>query len=152
MKRFRFPLRSVAVLRAHREMRAQEAFAAAVHRYVKAEETLAAVRARLAQFEAALFAGRRECFSAADEAHSLNAYRRECTVEGESERAVITARATMEQRRGEYLDAHRKVEVIKRLEQKAQTAHRLAAGREEQAAFDEFAGRRFAGRRPQYSS
>ena len=35
MKRFRFPLRPVTVLRAHKELRAREAFAAAVHAYVQ---------------------------------------------------------------------------------------------------------------------
>ena len=88
MKRFRFPLRPVAVLRAHREMRAREAFAASVHAYVKSEEDLAATRRRVAQFEAALFAGRRERFSAAEEAHTLAGYRQECAAEVAAERAI----------------------------------------------------------------
>ena len=152
MKRFRFPLRPVAVLRAHREMRAREAFAASVHAYVKSEEELATTRARVAQFEAALFAGRSGRFSAADEAQSLAAYRAECSAEAESERLMITARAAMQQRRIEYLDAHRKVEVVKRLEEKSRTAHRLAGNREEQAEFDDFAGRRVASRRTLFST
>lgn len=151
MKRFRFPLRPVAVLRAHRELRAREAFAASVHAYVKSEEDLAATRARVAQFEAALFAGRRERFSAAVEADSLAGYRRECTAESEAERATIAAKAAMTQKRAEYLDAHRKLEVVKRLEQKARTEHRLAANREEQAEFDDYAGRRFAARRAPFA-
>ena len=151
MKRFRFPLRPVAVLRAHREMRAREAFAAAVHGYVKAEEALAATRQRVAQFEAALFAGRQQRFSATDQGQALAAYRRECTAEAESERAMIAARAAMQERRNEYLDAHRKVEVVKRLEEKARGVHRQECNREEQAEFDDFAGRRFAARRPLFS-
>lgn len=147
MKRFRFPLRPVAVLRAHRELKAREAFAAAVHAFVKSEETLAATRARVAEFEAALFAGRRERFSAADEAQALAAYRREWAAEAEAGRTMAAARAAMEQRRIEYLDAHRKVEVVKRLEDKARTAHRHEVAREEQAEFDDFAGRQFAARR-----
>ena len=153
MKRFRFPLRPVAVLRAHREMRAREAFAAAVHIYVKSEEELAAVRSRVARFEAALFDGRRERFSASDEAQTLAAYRRERASEAETERAMIAARAAMQERRSEYLDAHRKVEVVKRLEEKSRAAHRLECNREEQAEFDDFAGRRaVATRRPLFSS
>lgn len=148
MKRFRFPLRPVAVLRAHRELRAREAFGAAVHAYVKSEEDLAAVRARVAQFEAQLSAGRRERFSAADEAHALAAYRHECAAEAESERAMIAARSAMAERRAEYLDAHRKVEVVKRLEDKARTVHRLATAHEEQAEFDDFASRRATRRSP----
>jgi len=146
MKRFRFPLRPVAVLRAHREMRAREAFAASVHAYVKSEEELSATRRRVAQFEAALFAGRRERFSAAEEAQNLAGYRRECAAETESERLLIVARDAMQQRRIEYLEAHRKLEVVKRLEAKAKVTHRLATNREEQAEFDDFAGRQAARR------
>lgn len=141
MKRFRFPLRPVAVLRAHRELRAREAFAASVHAYVKSEEELATVRQRIAQFEGELFAGRRERFSAADEAHQLAAYRRERGAEAEQERAVIAARDTMQQRRVEYLEAHRKLQVVERLEAKARAAHQVATLRAEQAEFDDFAGR-----------
>ena len=147
MKRFRFPLRPVAVLRAHQELRAREAFAASVHAYVKAEENLAGVRARVAQFEQALFAGRRERFSAAAEAEMLAGYRRECTAEQEAERDTIEAKATMQQRRADYLDAHRRLEVVKRLEDKARLEHRQEANREEQAEFDDYAGRFAAARR-----
>jgi flagellar FliJ protein len=152
MKRFRFPLRPVAVLRAHQELRAREVFAAAVHAYVKSEEELAATKARVAKFEAELFDGRRERFSAAEEAHALGAYKRECAVEAEAERAVTSARAAMQQRRIEYLDAHRKVEIVKRLEEKARAAHQKDVQREEQAEFDDFAGRRLANRRTAFST
>jgi flagellar FliJ protein len=141
MKRFRFPLRPVAVLRAHRELRAREAFAASVHAYVKSEEELATTRQRIALFEAALFDGRRERFSAAEEAQSLAAYRRERGAEGDAERAVFAARDAMHKRRVEYLEAHRKLEVVERLEAKARAAHHVATLRAEQAEFDDFAGR-----------
>ncbi|MCX6954715.1 MAG: flagellar FliJ family protein [Verrucomicrobia bacterium] len=152
MKRFRFPLRPVAVLRAHHEIRAREAFAASVHSYVKSEEFLNATRARVAQFEAALFAGRRTTFNPAEEAQQLAAYRRECTAEGEAERATFAARAEMDRCRTAYLDAHRKLEVVKRLESKAREDHRLEANREEQAEFDDFATRRAMRRSPLFSS
>ena len=142
MKRFRFPLRPVAVLRAHRELRARESFAAAVHVYVASEAELASVRQRVARFEAALFAGRGTSFNAADEAQSLSAYRRECEAEATAERAMIAARAEMNQRRAAYIEAHRQLEVVKRLEERARTAHRLAGAREEQAEFDDFASQR----------
>jgi flagellar FliJ protein len=146
MKRFRFPLRPVAVLRAHREQKAREAFALSVNAYVRAEEELNGTRRRLVQFEAALFAGRRERFSAAEEAHTLAGYRRECAAEAAAEKALIEARDAMQQRRTEYLEAHRKLEVVKRLEAKSRTTHRLAMNREEQAEFDDFAGRQAARR------
>jgi flagellar FliJ protein len=142
MKRFQFTLRPVAVLRAHQEVRAREAFGAAVHAYVVAEEEHDNVRRRVAQYEAALFSGRRERFSAAEEARALAAYRHECEAEAASERALIAARAEMARCRSEYLEAHRKLEVIERLETQARGRHRYETAREEQAAFDDFAGRR----------
>jgi flagellar FliJ protein len=141
MKRFRFTLRPVSVLRAHRESRAREIFAAAVHRYVQAEEFLRATRARVAALEAALFAGRARSFNPAEEAHNLNGYRLEAAAEVEAERAVIGARDQMAQRRQEYIEAHRQLEVVRRLEVKARSVHRAGQNREEQAEFDDFATR-----------
>jgi flagellar FliJ protein len=142
MKRFRFPLRPVAVLRAHRETRAREAFASAVHLYVKAEEELTRTRVRMRALETSLFDGRRETYRAAEAALVLGDYRRECAAEGDAERRVIAARDAMQQRRTEYLEAHRQLEVVNRLEIKARLAHRRETDREEQAEADDFAGRR----------
>lgn len=142
MKRFRFPLRPVAVLRAHREIRAREAFAAAVHHYVQAEESLARARVRMNALEAALFSGRSTTFRAAEAALLLADYRRESTGEVEAERAVIAAREEMQKRRAEYLDAHRKLEVVKRLEAKARLEYRRECDREENALMDDLASQR----------
>ncbi len=144
MKRFRFALKPVAILRAHREAQAREAFAAAVRGAQQAESALGEVRARIAEFEAVLHAGRRERFSAAAEARALAAYRRERTVEGEAVRALEAARAVVHERRVEYAEAHRRVEVVERIEEKARERHQQEAAREEQAGFDELAARRFA--------
>lgn len=140
MKRFHFPLRPVAVIRAHREMRAREAFAAAVHAYVQTEERLATTRARVADLEQILFAGRRDRFAAADAAALFRVYRAECHVELETEREVIAAREAMNQRRAEYLEANRQLKVVHRLEDKARTRHRTELNRLEQHELDEFAG------------
>ena len=45
MKRFRFSLRPVALLRSHQELKAREAFGAAVQAYVTSEEAHAAAKA-----------------------------------------------------------------------------------------------------------
>ncbi len=148
MKKFRFPLRPVALLRANQELRAREAFGAAVHAYVAAEERHAAAKARSAEFERELFFGRTERFSAAVEAGNLAAYRHESHAEQLAERAAIAARAAMDRARAAYIEAHRKVEVVSRLEAKARAGHRLDAAREEQAGFDDFAGRQHAMRQP----
>jgi flagellar FliJ protein len=146
MKKFRFPLRPVTVLRAHQEFRAREAFGTSVHTYVKAEQELADTRVRVKQFEVTLFEGRSHSFSAADESQALAAYRREWLAESEAERTLCSAHSAMQQRRAEYLDAHRRLKVVQRLEEKARAAHRLEIAREEQAEFDDFASR-MAGRR-----
>lgn len=146
MKKFRFPLRPVTVLRAHQELRAREAFGAAVHTYVKAEQELADTRTRVKQFEESLFEGRCHSFSASDETQSLAAYRREWVAEADAERTVFNAQAAMQQRRMEYLNAHRRLKVVQRLEEKARAAHRVETAREEQAEFDDFASR-MVGRR-----
>ena len=142
MKRFRFPLRPVAVLRAHRELRAREAFASAVHRYVQAEEDLNRTRVRMRALEAALFSGREQAFRAGEAALLFTDYRRECAVEGEAEKSVFAAREEMQRSRNDYMEAHRQLEVVHRLEDKARIAHRRETDREEQAEFDDFAGRR----------
>ena len=152
MKRFRFALQPVAVLRAHRELRAKELFAAAVQAHRRAEQELADTRARVAAVEAALAARRQQTFSAHDEAQALASYREECAAEVKAEAAVATARNVVQQRRAEYIDAHRQVEVVQRLEQKARTAHRADANREEQAGFDDFASRSFVNRRTLFTS
>jgi flagellar export protein FliJ len=142
MKRFRFALRPVAVLRAHREVRAKEVFAHAVQAYEKTQADLAQKRAQVAGIEAALSAGRQGSFSAVEESQALFAYRQECKAEAESEQTMLAARGGLEQRRAEYLAARRQLEVVHRLEEKARSRHREEAAREEQAESDDFATRR----------
>ena len=146
MKRFRFSLRPVAGLREHDEALARDSFAAAVRASNQAELQLAHVRRRVAQLEEALFAARRSRFSAAFEVNGLAAHRRECAAEAEAAGRFDQARAALEQRRLEYLEARRRMEVIRRLESRARLEHRLAAAREEQAELDEFSARRTAPR------
>lgn len=144
MKRFRFPLRPVAILRAHHELRAREDFAAAARALAVSEQNLHAVRERICAFEAAIFASRSGSFSAGDGAQAFAAYRLECASEDAAERALASTRAILETRRAAYLEAHRKLEVVRRLETKARQLHGLELQRVEQAEFDEFAGQAHA--------
>jgi flagellar export protein FliJ len=75
-------------------------------------------------------------------AQAFAAYRRECAAETAAERVVVEKRAEMNARRADYLEAHRKREVVSRLEEKARATHRLDTLREEQIELDDFAGRR----------
>jgi flagellar export protein FliJ len=78
----------------------------------------------------------------------LGAYRKEVAAESAAERNVFAARSAMDRARAAYLEAHRKVEVVSRLEEKARLKHRLESAREEQASFDDFAARRHSTREP----
>jgi flagellar FliJ protein len=142
MKRFQFPLRPVSVLRAHRDARASEAFAAALHRHASAQDEFRRIGVRMRTLEAALFNGREKSFRAGEAALLLSDYRCECAAESEAERQVTTARDDLQKARAEYLEAHRQLEVVNRLEEKARSAHRRDTNRAEQAEMDEVAGQR----------
>lgn len=142
MKRFRFSLRPVAILRTHRDTRAREAFATAVHLYVQAEGELNRTRVRMSALEGALFSGRQQTFRAAEAALLLSDYRRECAAEAEAEKRMTAARDEMHRRRDDYLEAHRELEVVQRLEEKARINYRRETDREEQAEADDFANHR----------
>ncbi len=148
MKRFRFPLHPVARLRSPQELRAREAFARAVHACTQAEQKLAAVRAHVAELESILALGRRDSFNATTGAAFFRAYREECARELAAERAATAARAELQARRADYLEANRKVKILQRLEEQVRSIHRRECDRAEQAEFDELAARRALRYRP----
>jgi flagellar FliJ protein len=147
MKRFRFSLRPVAVLRAHRELQAREAFGVAVGALAAAERALAATVARLRELEAMGVASRRDRFRAGEATAFQHAYQRACANAAETEQRVVAARAELQRRRAEYLEAYRQMKVVTRLEEKARGAHRREIARLEQLELDEIASLR-AGRLP----
>src|SRR4051812_49692245 len=112
MKRFHFPLRPLAKLRAHLELNAREAFGAAVRKHASAEEELARASQRVTKLEAIVIAGRQSSFSGVGEAQNLGAYRGELTVEALAAKSRREAAAAMLQRRTEYIEAHRRLEIV----------------------------------------
>ncbi len=142
MKRFRFALRPVAVLRAHRAQLAEEAFGRAVQRQAAAAQVLAGARARVAGFEAALLASRGAGGRAAQVAYLLAGYQRECTAERGAEEALAIVERELQQRRAEHLEAHRGMKAVQRLEEQARQTHVAAQQRAEQAELDDLSGRR----------
>ncbi|MFT3783284.1 MAG: flagellar FliJ family protein [Nibricoccus sp.] len=137
MKKFRFPLRSVATLRSLRELKAREQFSEAVHAFVTAEEFLQMVRERVAALENVLRSGRAQTFRAGDEASFLEAYRVETSAAARAAAEVEKARAAMETARQAWLGTRRDVKVVENLETKAKAAHRREVDREDQAALDD---------------
>lgn len=146
MKKFRFPLRPVAILREHRQARAREAFAARVQLLAAAEDALSARRAERGRMEILVNDGRRATFRPAEEVRLWEAYRRVCDEVVKAVGAVDEARSAMEASRKDYLEAHRAVKVIGKIELKARTEHRLGVEREAQLESDELAGMRVARR------
>lgn len=142
MKRFRFSLQSVAMIRSHAESRAREALATALKTQADAEATCENWKTRLVQFEAALTAGRNGRFNASGAAGEYQTYRLECIEARKADEALAKARAAVKDRRQDYLEAHRRVKIMERAEAAARAAHRAANFRIEQSELDELAGNR----------
>ncbi|MGH7996949.1 MAG: hypothetical protein ACREFX_11410 [Opitutaceae bacterium] len=137
MKRFRFSLRAVAVVRAHREMRARQALAASLAAQAEIDRAAAAARARAAALEEVISGGRRAEFSAALQVSYLQAYRGARVAEADADRKCAAAAAETARCRAECIEADRQLKRVSRLEERARSVHRLAVLREEQAQIDE---------------
>jgi flagellar export protein FliJ len=140
MKKFRFPLRSVATVRNMLELRAREQFSRTVQTCVAAENSLRAQRERVAELEAILRSGRLERFRPADQATFMAAFKDETGLVGKLTSELNSARREMESARQAWLESRRDVRVIESLEQKARLAHQRDLERENQAAMDDRAG------------
>jgi flagellar FliJ protein len=140
MKRFHFPLRPVAIVRANREIRAREALAVALRAVSLAEERLEMAQSRAKNLEGVISQGRRVRVRAADEVAALQSYRRECAGVIDSERQLAAARVEAAKRRQACVEANREVKVVATLEDKARSAYRADCLRAEQQQIDEIAG------------
>jgi flagellar FliJ protein len=144
MKKFRFPLRSVATLRRMRESERREIFAAAVRGYVAAEEALAGVNARIAELEDIIVHERTGCFRAADQVAFMQSLVTERTRRTEALAVVVKAKSLMETERQAWLASRRDVRLVEILETKSRGVHRQACEREEQALLDDRTNASFA--------
>lgn len=141
MKRFRFPMKSVATVRELNELRAREAFAQAIAVLTKAEDFLADVRRRMEELREIVVAGRLQSFRPRDHVSFLEAYHSEHRNEIEARHAVVAAMNVLEQKRQDWLEARRALKLIRNLETRARTVHRAAGEYESQRELDELAGR-----------
>ncbi len=137
MKRYRFPLKSVATVRALAELRCRERFSAALQACVEMERQLAAIRATLAEFESNLRSGRAGKFRPADQAAYLSAFRAETVRATKTEGEVAAARKALEAARQVWLESRRDQRVIEKLEERSRQAYRYEVAREDQLALDE---------------
>jgi flagellar FliJ protein len=139
MKRFRFPLRPVAVIRAHHESRAKDAYRAAFSVLNEAEQRHARSLARLRSLAEAIASHRQGSFSPQQAAATARAYSMESQEVARDEKSVSDARHAMLGAREAYIKAHRELKVVQRLEEKARASHLAVCRLLEQAALDELA-------------
>ena len=137
MKRFRFSLQSLKIVREARELRAREVFGAAVRVVNAADAHLSTTRREKADFERTLLAERGSSFRPADQAAFLQAHRRLITREQEAVVALQRATAERESRRAEWLNSRRDLRLIENLEDGARRTHRAAEDREAQLLLDD---------------
>jgi flagellar protein FliJ len=144
MKKFRFPLHSVATLRKMRENERRERFAAAVHGYVNAEEALAAVNARIVELEEIIAGERAGRFRASAQVAFMQALSDEVARKFAAAAVVAETKLLMDQARESWIEARRDVRLIETLEAKARLTYRQAFEREEQALLDDRTNALFA--------
>ncbi len=144
MKKFRFPLRSVATLRRMRESEKRELFAAAVRDHAAAERSLSQVDERIAELEKIITREREDCFRPADQVAFMQALMAERVRRTEAVARVAEAGTKMEAGRQAWLASRRDVRLVEVLEAKARVVHRVAGEREEQALLDDRTNALFA--------
>jgi len=137
MKRFHFPLRPVAVIRGHRELRARLALAASTQACQRTEARCAAAQARAAETARAITAARCGTVRAGDQAVFMALHRRDCAAAADAETQAAAARADVERRRAECVEASRQMKVVARLEEHARAVHRAESLAAEQQQLDE---------------
>ncbi len=137
MKKFRFPLRTVAMVRNVAELRAREQFSKAFQTYAEVESRLQEARARLKDLEESLRSGRTATFRASDQVNFLHAVRDETVKATKIEAELASARQALEASRQAWLGTRRDVRIIEKLEDKARLEHRHELEREIQAELDD---------------
>lgn len=137
MKKFAFPLRSIATVRNLREMEARDVFSRSVQAFVATEQKVHAQRTRISELEDILRSGRLARFRAADQSTFMAAFRDEQAVLAQAEKTMSDAKAEMGKAREGWMNARRDVRVIENLEAKARRAHALELQRENQNAMDD---------------
>ncbi len=143
MKKFKFPLRPVKVLREHKQLKAQQLLAVAVAEVARSEASVAAAHARTVELEAMIAAGRSGPFRPDLQVSFLQSYTRERTAEATAGKSLDAARLEMAKRRQALMEAQKQVKVVAQLETKARADYRAETLRAEQTDIDERASAAF---------
>lgn len=137
MKRFRFPLRPVAVIRAHRELVAQQALGVATAALTAAETEVANCRNRLDTLNRAIAGSREGGLRVGLQVAALQAYKQEKAGEVAALKQQEQARAERARRHAVCVEAHRALKVVQKLEERARARHQAEMIRQEQSEIDE---------------
>lgn len=137
MKKFRFSLSSVTVVREAREALRREVFAGALRDATEAERALQRVIEERAALAVALTASRAGTFRPSMQVAGAVAEQRVARNEGEARSVLSRARQALEQRRVEWLAARRDVRLLERLKERARERYRMELARVEQRELDD---------------
>lgn len=140
MKRFHFPLKSVATVREAKESKARDAFVASVQVLAKAERNLEGIRAEKAELENVMLQERKQhAFRASEQMAFIHSHRRLLIRETEALSAVQQALQVREQKRDEWMISRRDVRLIEKLKEAAWKEHQAETEREAQRLLDDHA-------------
>jgi len=141
MKRFRFRLQSLLLLRELRESQAAHVLAQKLEHQKRLEQDLAQAQARSESARARLYQAEGKRFAAQDQAAALADFDRTLALEAASEKALQAHEKPLAMARQAWAEAGRDVKVVSNLKGKAEERHRHEAARSEQAQMDEAASR-----------
>ncbi len=137
MKKFRFSLSSVMVVREAREALRKEVFVGALRGATDAETAVQKVIEEGAALAVALAASRAGTYSASLQVSGVVAEQRIARTEVEARSVLSKARQLLEQRRTEWLAARRDLRLLQRLKDRAKERYRTDLAREEQRELDD---------------
>lgn len=141
MKRFRFRLQSLLVLRELRETQAANALAQKLEQQRRLEQDLAQAQARSEAARAQLYQAEGKRFAPQDHSAALADYDRTLALENSAEKALQAHEKPLAMARQAWAEAGRDVKVVTNLRGRAQERHLQEAARIEQAEMDEAASR-----------
>jgi flagellar FliJ protein len=141
MKRFRFRLQSLLVLRELRETQAANALAQKLAEQRRLEADLAQAQARSEAARAQLYQADGKRFAPQDHSAALADFDRTLAQENAAEKAVQAHEKPLAMARQAWAEAGRDLKVVNNLRGRAEERHLHEAARVEQAEMDEAASR-----------
>ena len=141
MKRFRFRLQSLLLLRELRETQAATVLAQKLEQQRRLEQELAQAQARSELARANLLQAEGQRFAPQDHAAALADFDRTVAQERSAEKALGAHTKILEQARLAWAEAGKELKAVTNLRGRAEDRHVQAAARREQAEMDEAAAR-----------